>query len=363
MESDRSPFHALAWLTWAVAAVTCVELAPNPFYVGVVLLAAIAVVRVHGARGPYCQAFRVLVTIGVIFAGLRIVLTALTTHGVGTVWFTTPAFTLPDALGGFTVGGAIEFTVIAQACVEGLAIVTIMAVFGAFNACASHHEILERTPRAFHELGLILTIGLAFIPSTLRAVHDVRLADRARTGGATVRRGRLIRTIVPVLATGLERALALAESMDARGFALQPPTRSERVAGILTFVGAVGLGGAVIALIGSATGIAAACALSGAAALIGAILLASRSSSRTRHRPRHLSVADACIMVAALLAPITLGIAELLGDTTHAWATSPLLWPHIAALPLIALSLLFVPLIPIGWRLPASARPRLAGTP
>ena len=40
-----------------------------------------------------------------------------------------------------------------------------------------------------------------------------------KAGGRVVRRGRLVRLTVPILESGLERAMALAESMDARGFA------------------------------------------------------------------------------------------------------------------------------------------------
>jgi len=94
--------------------------------------------------------------------------------------------------------------------------VAIMAVFGAFNAVVSHHELVQAAPRAFHEVGLIVVVALAFVPSTIESVRAVREADRARTGGRAVRRGRLVRQVVPVLERGLEKALALAESMDSR---------------------------------------------------------------------------------------------------------------------------------------------------
>ena len=43
-------------------------------------------------------------------------------------------------------------------------------------------------PRAFHELGLVVTIALAFVPSTLAALRASRESDRARTGGVVVRK-------------------------------------------------------------------------------------------------------------------------------------------------------------------------------
>ena len=101
--------------------------------------------------------------LGVAFALLRVVLTALTTHGVGEVLFTLPEATLPRLLGGFTVGGTVELPVVLQAAAEGFAVVGVLAVFGAFNAVVSHHELVQATPRAFHEPGLITTVGLAFV--------------------------------------------------------------------------------------------------------------------------------------------------------------------------------------------------------
>ena len=77
----------------------------------------------------------------------------------------------------------------------------------------------------------MIVVALAFVPSTLAAIHDVRDADRARTGGRVVRRGRLLRQVVPVLELGLERAVTLAESMDSRGFARTGPSPRDRAAG------------------------------------------------------------------------------------------------------------------------------------
>ena len=120
------------------------------------------------------------------------------------------------------MGGSIERQVVLQAIAEALVIVVTIAVFGAWNAVVSHHEVLQSTPRAFHELGLVVTIALAFVPSTIAALRASREADRARTGGVSVRRGRLVRHAIPVLESGMERAVALAESMDARGFGHRP---------------------------------------------------------------------------------------------------------------------------------------------
>ena len=199
---------------------------------------------------------RLLLAVGTLFAVVRMLLTVATTHGVGDVLFTTPHFGLPQLLGGFTVGGTVELPIMLQSLAEGFAIVGVMGVFGAFNSVVSHSELVQSTPRAFYEVGLVVVVGLAFVPSTLAAIHDVREADRARTGGRVVRRGRLLRQVVPVLELGLERAVTLAESMDARGFARAGASPRDRIAGWCGVASLLALGGAFVALIGESDTVA-----------------------------------------------------------------------------------------------------------
>ena len=132
-----SPLHAVTWLLWAVCAASAIQLAPSPVYVLLVIAVTALVVEAHRIDSTLARAFPLLVATGVCFAVLRVVLTALTTHTSGssvTILFTLPQGTLPRILGGFTVGGTIESAVVAQAAAEGLAIIGILAAFGAFNA-------------------------------------------------------------------------------------------------------------------------------------------------------------------------------------------------------------------------------------
>jgi energy-coupling factor transport system permease protein len=270
-------------------------------------------------------------------------LTVATTHGVGDVLFTTPHFGLPQLLGGFTVGGSVELPVMLQSLSEGFAIVGVMGVFGAFNSVVSHSELVESTPRAFFEVGLVVVVGLAFVPSTLTAIHVVREADRARTGGRVVRRGRLLRQVVPVLELGLERAVTLAESMDSRGFARAGASARERVAGWWGVASLLLLGGAFVALVGEATTVAAIVGLAGAAGLGVAVVLASSGNRRTRYRPRRMRPADWCVAAVALLAPVAMASVSWVGDSSLVWYANPLAWPRMHVLPAVALLPLLVP--------------------
>ena len=343
--SDRPALHAATWIVWAAAAVVSVQLAPNELYASLELLLAVLVVEVHGRRTGLARAFQVFLALGAGFGLLRVVLTVATTHGIGDPMVTIPHVTLPDILGGFRVGGTIERPVLWQALADAFVIVVVIAVFGAWNAVVSHHEVLQSTPRAFHELGLVVTIALAFVPSTLAALRASREADRARTGGVIVRRGRLVRHAVPVLESGMERAVALAESMDARGFGHRPAGRGERIAAAGTLGGLLGLGGAFVALVGGAHVAAAISGGLGIALLIVAIAAASGAARRVRYRPRPLTALDRRVMGTVLVAPIGLALIGAAGDHSLTWAPSGSSLPPFHPLVVLALLALSVPAI------------------
>ena len=340
-----SRLHAVTWLVWALAAAACVELAPSPVYVAVVIAIAAVVVQVHAHDSPLARAFPALVLLGVAFGVVRVVLTAATTHGVGHVLFTTPALTLPDMLGGFTVGGTVELPVILQSAAEGFAIVGVLAAFGAFNAVVSHYELVQSAPRAFYEPGLVVTVALAFVPSTMNAIAAVREADLARTGGRVVRRGRLLRLAVPILESGMERALSLAESMDSRGFAHGPASRNDRYAAWASAGGLLALGGAFVALVGRSRAPASVLAAVGLVSLVLAVGLASRASARPRYRPAGLRGVDWAVAAVCLAAPAGVALVALVADASLSWSAVPLELPRFDIVVALALCALAAPAV------------------
>jgi energy-coupling factor transport system permease protein len=352
---------------WAIAAAASVQLAPNPLYVVLVLAISFLVVSAHRLDTTLARAFPILVGLGVAFALLRVGLTALTTHSPTIdgppphLLFTLPSGTLPRILGGFTVGGTIEGDVVAAAAAQAFAVVGILGAFGAFNAVASHHELVASTPRAFHEPGLIVSVALAFVPSTMAAVGAAREADRARTGGRVVRRGRLVRLAVPIVESGLERAMALAESMDARGFARQRAGRSDRVAGWLGLVGMLGLSAGFLGLVGRNRAATWGGAVVGLAALAAAVLVAGRAPGRTRYRPRTLTRVDGAVVLASLAAPAGLGILSSVFDRDLFWSVTPLRFPPFSPLAALCLAMLAAPALVAPARAGAAAPQPAAG--
>jgi energy-coupling factor transport system permease protein len=346
----RSSFHAVAWLVWALAATVAVQVASSPVYVALVVLVAVLIVESHGRATPLRRAFPIIVLSGVVFGLVRVVLVALTTHGIGDVMFTLPDTTLPRAFGGFSVGGTIEWQVVLQAAADAFAVVGVMAAFGAFNAVAAHDELVQATPRAFHEPGLVVTVALAFVPATIAAISGTREADRARTGGRVVRRGRLLRLVVPVLESGMERAISLSESMDARGFARLGAGPADRAAAFLGLGSLLALGGSFVALVASRRGLAVVLGCAGAAALAVAVASASAARRATRYRPRPFTARDWGLVATAVGSVAALAAVALGGNGSMRWAADPLYIPRFSLAPALAIALLAAPAVLTGER-------------
>jgi energy-coupling factor transport system permease protein len=114
------------------------------------------------------------------------------------------------------VFGTVDAESITAALLEGLRLATMLAIYGAFNSVTEPQSFLKLAPRRFHEPALAAALALSIAPRTIQAARSVREAQRLR--GITIHRWRSLPALaVPVLETGLEDAVVLAESMDARG--------------------------------------------------------------------------------------------------------------------------------------------------
>lgn len=318
---SNSSLHAVTWVIWAVAAAVTVHLAPNPVYVGLVVGLAAVVVEANREQAPMARAFPVLVGVGVAFGVLRVVLTALTTQAPDRVLVTLPEVTLPRLLGGLTFGGAISLDVIARTAAEAVVLVGILAAFGAFNAVVSHAQLLDAAPRAFRELGLVMAVAISLVPATITAIQDAREADRARTGGRVVRRGRVPRQLLPVLETGLERAVHLAESMDSRGFGrVTAAKRADEATAWATLAAMAVLFGAFVSLIARQPALSGVLALAGAG-LVGVAIVAGSVGRRPYRRERPSRV-DAIVVIFAIGCPTALWILDRIGVDSLAWDAS-----------------------------------------
>ncbi len=336
--------HTIALCGWAIGAAVCVHIAANPVYTTIVLLVAVIIVEVHRSATLVAKAFPIIVFISAIFALLRVALTALTTHGVGRAWFTLPElFTLPRWLGSIRIGGRVELATVLHSMTEAYAIVGFIAVFAAWNATVSHHEVLRMVPRALHDAALVVAIAVAFVPSAVNSFNAIREAERARTGGRAVRRGRLRRTVIPVVESAMERAILLSESMDSRGYGHQAVGDGERLVAWLCTGGLAAVGVAFVAFVSRAEFVATVAGVLGIAAVAAAITIASRQSDRTRYRPVPMQRFDYVIVACSFASVATVAVIASASDASMQWSPNRFEFPPVNPLVVFALVLLLAP--------------------
>jgi energy-coupling factor transport system permease protein len=205
-----SRFHPLVWPIWLLGGALAVG--SNPFHNLLLLLGCALVTLACQDDSPAGRAFGFFVRIGLVIIGLRMLLSivAVGQYSYGaTPLGRLPLLGLPWWLGGLALGGPFTLEMLAMGVTGGIRLLALLALFGAFNAVADHYGLLRRLPGVLGPVGLVLTIGLAFVPQTL--------SQRVR--GHRFRTWRdALPLLVPLVSGGLERSLQLAEAVDSRGY-------------------------------------------------------------------------------------------------------------------------------------------------
>jgi energy-coupling factor transport system permease protein len=337
-----APLHPLAWLVWLVGAAGVAGALGNPVY-QLPLLGVLAAVYVAGhADAPWARAFPLFLRLGVVVLVLRTVLAGAGGDAAPPVLFRLPQLRLPGGVA--TLGGPVSAGALAGGFRNGLTVLLLVAAFGAFNACVSPSRLLRLVPGFLFEAGLVVTVALAFVPQTVIGLHRTLEAQRLR--GHRLRRLRdLGPLLLPLLAGGLERALTLAEAMEARGYGRHRPGAGQgRGAAMLGLAGLIAaMLGAFALLAGNAAWSARALLGAGAVA-VAAAAAGDRRGGRTRHRQERWRPADSAVAVAAVAALGLVVAARLAGIGDLGWSgASHLGAPGFAWLPALALFGLAVP--------------------
>lgn len=312
-------FHTVSWLLWLVAAVLAAFAIHNPLYLLLTLGASWLVYMALGRRSPMGSSWGAFVKVGLFFFAIAVPFNALSIHLGRIVLFRLPAH-WP------IVGGPITLEALIAGAGNGLALLAILAVFAAFNAAVDHYQLLRATPPFLFQAGVIVSIAITFVPQMVLSAAEIREAQRIR--GHRFRSIRDLRPLVlPLLASSLERAIQLAETMEARGFgaAARPASRRwallSQVAAVLALLALL----AGMVLIASGSGAAGRgtgslgrlLALLGGGGLALVLLLQGRRVQRTRYRrpawqARDTAVAAASALAAAALVAAKLAIPEAL---------------------------------------------------
>ncbi|MEU6085715.1 energy-coupling factor transporter transmembrane component T [Streptomyces sp. NPDC047085] len=302
--------HPGAWWLWSLGLGTAATRTTNPLLLALLIAAAGYVVATHRATAPWSRSYTAFAKLAVAVLLIRLVFTVVLGSPIpGThVLFTLPEVPLPHWAQGIRLGGHVTAEALLFSGYNGLKLAALLICVGAANALASPARLLKSLPGALYEAGVAVVVALTFAPHLIADVQRLRAARRLRGRPDRGVRG-LLQVGLPVLEGALERSVALAAAMDARGYGrtADVPAPVRRTTTALTLGGLLGVCAGTYGLLtaeGGTYGLPV--LLAGVAAALAGLRLGGRRSPRTRYRPapwgaRAWLVAGSGAAVAALL--------------------------------------------------------------
>ncbi|MCM0619750.1 energy-coupling factor transporter transmembrane component T family protein [Nocardioides bruguierae] len=236
--------HPVAWWVWALGLATAASLTTNPFALLLLVGSAALVVSARHGDQPWSRSFRFYLALGAAIVALRVTFRVLLggAYATGPVLLDLPSIPLPGFAAGIALLGPVTTSTVLSGLYDGLRLAAIVIAVGAANALANPKRLLRSVPAALYEVGTALVVAVTVLPQLAESVQRVRAAQSLRSGPSGRVRG-LRRLLVPVLEDALERSLAMAASMDARGYGRTAgaDARSRRRTGALMLTGLVGV--------------------------------------------------------------------------------------------------------------------------
>ncbi|MFG2309747.1 CbiQ family ECF transporter T component [Streptomyces sp. NPDC048566] len=302
--------HPGAWWVWALGLGTAASRTTNPLLLALLIAVAGYVVASRRGEAPWARSYTAFVKLAaavlVIRLGFAVVLGSPIpgTHVIVTL----PELPLPHWAQGIRVGGRVTAEGVVFALYDGLKLAALLVCVGAANALANPARLLKSLPGALYEAGVAVVVALTFAPHLIADAQRLRAARRLRGRPDRGLRG-LLQVGLPVLEGALERSVALAAAMDARGYGrtAEVPPAVRRTTGALTLGGLLGVCAGTYGLLTSeGGGYGLPVLLTGLAAALGGLWLGGRRTPRTRYRPdvwgvRAWLVAGSGAVVAALM--------------------------------------------------------------
>lgn len=334
--------HPGAWWLWALGLGTAATRTTNPLLLALLLTVSAYVVTTCRPDTPWSRSYGAFLKLGLAVLLVRLLFAVVLGSPIpGThVLITLPEVPLPHWAQGIRLGGRVTAEGLLFAAYDALRLATLLVCVGAANALASPTRLLKTLPGALYEMGVAVVVALTFAPNLVADVQRLRAARRLRGRPDRGLRG-LLQVGLPVLEGALERSVALAAAMDARGYGrtADVPAPVRRTTAVLTLGGLLGVCAGTYGLLTAAGGgYGLPVLLAGLAAALAGLRLGGRRTPRTRYRPDRWTV-TACLVaasgaaVAALLtvaastdpAALHPGVVPLTAPTLPLWPAAAVL--------------------------------------
>ncbi len=341
--------HPGAWWLWALGLAVAAARTTNPLLLLMIAVAAGVVVAERRVPGPWGNSYLAFAKFGLLIIAIRVLLEIfLGAANFGPTLFALPEVPLPEWMAGVQLGGPVTLAGLLQAIFEGLRIAVLLLCIGAANSLVNPSRLLRIVPAALYEVGVAVVVCMSTAPILVSDASRIREARRLR-GRPTSGLRSWSQMAMPLFSGALERSVALAASMDSRGYGRTAgiPRRARQSTVGLLLLGLVGMLIGLYGLLdGSTPGVAGVSVIGWPMLLLGVALattgslLAGKRVSRTRYRPDIWAFPEWLVVTCGVI-PAT-GFILLGNDPAMSGPTYPLSWPEVpwALVPLLLIATL-----------------------
>lgn len=341
--------HAGAWWVWAIGLGFCATRTTNPVLLVLIVAVTGWVSVTCRPAAPWAGSYGTFLRLALVVIVIRVLFHAFVGGVQGpTELFSLPEVPLPDWADGIRLGGAVTTEGLVASVYDGLRLGTLLVCVGAANSLADPRRLLASLPGALYEVSVAVVVALTTAPQLVVSAKRIRRARQLRGSSAKGVR-RFTSLLVPVVEDALERSLALAATMDSRGYGRPGDVshRERRLTGICTVGGlaalAFGTYGWLDTTAPDAVGVPV--LLLGLVLGVVGLTLGSRRVPRTRYRPDRWGGLESLVALGGVAAVVGVlvtehtGVGQLFPDFT------PLAVPE---LPLPAALGVLVGLLPVA---------------
>lgn len=280
---NQRSLHPFAWWAWGIGIAVTASQTPGTLALILLCIGAAMVVYSKKSDQPWAKAFAIGVRLGLIAFLIRMIIgVSLSVPIPGNTLFTLPTIPLPDWMAGIRIGGPVTSERLAITATEGLTFFTLILAISAASALANPKQGLRALPGVMHQAGVALIISTTLIPHFVTSIQRVKQARRLR---GDQQRIAFRKIAVPIFEDSLQRAINLGAAMESRGYGFNDSSTGRR------FGSQILLSSVVVITIGVSLFLA---AIEGAAIAFGfgivllvvGLVVANKSTKRTRYRPQ-----------------------------------------------------------------------------
>ncbi len=300
-----SAVHPGVWWLLGLALAITAGATTNPFY----LLAQLAIIClvIIAARedAPWSKSLNFYLILATAIVVIRVVFRIIFNlpDASSVTAINLPVLSIPTGLGSpVQFFGPVSLSSLTAATTDGLRLATIVMSVALANSLANPRKLLKSTPAALYEVATAVAVAINMAPQLIESLKRVKRARELRGSSRGLK--ALPGIVIPVLEDTIEQSLALAASMDSRGFGRRGKLSPAQIA-VARWV-------SLLSILFAVFGVFFLLTLSRGELLAGGLLLASflgilfsvhlnsKHSIRTRYKTHRYQLQDVVLLIISL---------------------------------------------------------------